>query len=82
MKRKYKHSDKFIMKQLSKNVSDTMDQQIRDVLRFGTGESYTGEQKPRSFGTTLKHELQLYVKNFRKDIAEKIGGDDLHEYCD
>jgi len=63
---------------LRKSVSETMDQFTRNVLMSGT--SYPPAKLTK--WQLLKLRIKLKIKNLRVSIAEWIGGEDLHEYCD
>lgn len=65
------------MEILAKNAADTMDQQVRDVLMWGTGEALVNPTPYFLFILELKRK----INRIRVSIAEWIAGDSLHEHC-
>lgn len=63
--------------EISKLIGDSLDEQVRDSLKYGTSFSYVNPSKWFLFKFSIKRRLT----NMRIYIAEWIGGDSLHEHC-
>jgi hypothetical protein len=80
--KKYQHSPQFIFKQttnlIAKNAATSIDNLVRDVLVHGDQVNVANPGRWYYFQFAFKRK----VRNIRISIAEWIGGEDLHEYCD
>lgn len=69
------------MKKIGEQTAYTIDKHIFGILKNGSTIAFASDGTISTW-QNLKYQIKLRIKWVRHSIANWVGGEDLHEYCD